>query len=64
MLGAALMAVALVLTGAEYALTASWVWVGLVLALLVVPLWFLLGRGREPLPGAHERTPHLESLLD
>ena len=63
-LGAALMAVALVLTGAEYALTASWVWVGLVLALLVVPLWFLLGRGREPLPGAHERTPHLESLLD
>ena len=32
--------------------------------LLVVPLWFLLGRGREPLPGAHERTPHLESLLD
>ncbi|MGX5359160.1 amino acid permease [Kocuria sp. KH4] len=60
--GAALMAAALVLTGLEYVLSAAWVWAGAVLVLLVVPLWFLLGRGREPLPGAHERAPHLESL--
>ena len=62
--GVVLMGLALVLTGWEYLLSATWVWVGAVLVLLVVPLWFLLGRGRDPLPGAHERTPHLESLLD
>lgn len=60
--GAALMAVALVLTGLEYVLSATCVWVGAMLVLLVVPLWFLLGRGRDPLPGARERAPHLESL--
>ena len=60
--GVVLMGLALVLTGWEYLLSATWVWVGAVLVLLVVPLWFLLGRGRNPLPGAHERAPHLESL--
>ena len=62
--GVVLMGLALVLTGWEYLLSATWVWVGAVLVLLVVPLWFLLGRGRNPLPGAHERAPHLESLRD
>jgi amino acid transporter len=60
--GAVLMGLALALTGWEYVLSATWVGVGVALVLLVVPLWFLLGRGRDPLPGAHERAPHLESL--